>query len=237
MFKNPRFCSILSAVLLMSISQSHNITAQNVSLNNKRETAIFAGNSLWTAVNYAVQWSSPSVPVTGNTWNLGKVDQHAVFQYNHKPRLWSDVALAGTGILCGLSVIHKENQTLENAVVMLQGATLTANITHTVKLLVRRNRPYTLASGFNYSRRDDIYSFFSGHSSIAASLLTSAILLNSNATTPSVPKNLIIAGAGIGAITTAILRIKAGKHYPSDILTGLLLGTGIAWINYKIHEK
>jgi membrane-associated phospholipid phosphatase len=39
------------------------------------------------------------------------------------------------------------------------------------------------------------------------------------------------------AITTATLRIAAGKHYPSDVVTGILVGVGVAIINTKLHEN
>jgi membrane-associated phospholipid phosphatase len=42
--------------------------------------------------------------------------------------------------------------------------------------------------------------------------------------------------AGGLALTTAALRIAAGKHYPSDVVTGLLVGIGVSIINTKLHE-
>jgi membrane-associated phospholipid phosphatase len=43
--------------------------------------------------------------------------------------------------------------------------------------------------------------------------------------------------AGGLALTTAALRIAAGKHYPSDVVTGLLVGIGVSIINTKLHEN
>jgi hypothetical protein len=38
-------------------------------------------------------------------------------------------------------------------------------------------------------------------------------------------------------LTTAYLRVRAGKHYPSDVIAGLVVGTGISLLNAYIHEN
>jgi membrane-associated phospholipid phosphatase len=47
---------------------------------------------------------------------------------------------------------------------------------------------------------------------------------------------LWVAGGLLAGGATMYLRFHAGKHYPSDILAGLIVGAGIAVLNYKIHD-
>jgi membrane-associated phospholipid phosphatase len=42
-------------------------------------------------------------------------------------------------------------------------------------------------------------------------------------------------GAGVLALTTATLRILAGKHYPSDVFTGILFGAGVSMLNWQLR--
>src|SRR6266550_1471305 len=38
-----------------------------------------------------------------------------------------------------------------------------------------------------------------------------------------------------GALGASVLRVSAGKHFPTDILGGAVLGTGIGWLVAKVH--
>lgn len=89
-----------------------------------------------------------------------------------------------------------------------------------LKNLIARTRPYDVVAGLNSLigvQKD--YSFPSGHtgSSFAVAVVLYKML----------PKI-----AGIPAIILAMLigfsRLYVGVHYPSDVLCGLLIGTGIA---------
>jgi membrane-associated phospholipid phosphatase len=208
-----------------------------VSLRPNREYAIAGSAFAWTGINYAFQFTSPKIP-SGHTWNLGRIDAYAFKTLNKQAKTISDFTAVGTGLLAGLAIMNKDkNQYFKNVTVMAQSAWITANLAHSAKMIFKRNRPYTEAPGFQFSKRDDVYSFFSGHSALVASLVTSAILMGPGENASFKGQKIVLGAAGLTAATTVFLRIKAGKHYPSDVLTGVLVGMGIAWINYRIHEK
>ena len=55
---------------------------------------------------------------------------------------------------------------------------------------------------------------------------------------PNAPKHTKIIGwtaAGI-SLVTGILRIGVGKHYPSDVIIGWTVGTGVALLNAHLHR-
>lgn len=97
-----------------------------------------------------------------------------------------------------------------------------------VKYAVRRDRPYThnpRAAVIDYSAhaKGSDHSFFSGHTSLAfAALTTSAMLYEGDGNA----RLGLWAGAGALGAATGVLRVRAGQHFPSDVLVGAAVGTG-----------
>jgi membrane-associated phospholipid phosphatase len=106
-------------------------------------------------------------------------------------------------------------------------------ITTITKLAVRRPRPY-LSSPWPRVREfaeregtDKYLSFFSGHSSAAHTSATAGSILYSARTDALVARH-VLWGVEFGlAGITAQLRVRAGRHYRTDIWAGALVGTGI----------
>lgn len=103
-------------------------------------------------------------------------------------------------------------------------------------------RPYVYAkSGKGAEKakeaRGEAYgSFYSGHASAAFTVATftgewfSEIYPNSNY------KALVWASSYALAAGVGILRVVAGKHYPSDVIFGALMGAGVSFGVLKLHE-
>ncbi len=74
------------------------------------------------------------------------------------------------------------------------------------------------------------YSYPSGHSLAAAALyLTMAIVAGTRLRTVA-SKAVLVAGASLLVALVAISRVYLGVHYPSDVLSGMALGTAWALI-------
>lgn len=210
-------------------------TAQTPSWNTKREVGMAAGLATWSIINYTVQFKSPAIPSGGRTWQVKGLDGAAKTRYLKPAARISDGLLFAAGIAACMSYQDKDKRMWAvKTGITLQSAWMAANVAHSIKMTVKRNRPYTQAIDFTYSKRDDVYSFFSGHSALAASLVTSALLMRNPET--KINGKLWVAGGLLAGGATMYLRFHAGKHYPSDILAGLIVGAGIAVLNYKIHD-
>ena len=121
------------------------------------------------------------------------------------------------------------NLSLANAG-LVYGETLTANLVLNafVKVMVSRPRPYTYA---NFAKalgdEDDgpYVSFYSGHASASfAAAVAGSYLFAEQATDRT--SRFVLWGTELGlASATAMLRVRAGKHYYSDIIVGALAGS------------
>jgi undecaprenyl-diphosphatase len=110
------------------------------------------------------------------------------------------------------------------------GAVLTMGITEILKHIVGRPRPDRYLEGSTAECLGD--SFPSGHTSVVFSLATSYWLaqrdLDGN---PGVEGWVTLAGAGMVGLS----RVAAGRHFPSDVLAGAVLGSGIGVGLYQIR--
>jgi membrane-associated phospholipid phosphatase len=116
----------------------------------------------------------------------------------------------------------------------------TMNITQGIKLLKLRSRPlvYVLNTPESVKNKLDArYSFLSGHSSAAFCLATATTLALKPLGISGTPRTIIGAASFMTAGSIAVLRIASGKHYPTDVLTGMILGCGVALLNHYAHVR
>jgi membrane-associated phospholipid phosphatase len=113
---------------------------------------------------------------------------------------------------------------LVDVLVVAEAAALTADLTQVVKLVVGRQRPRALHAGPDAVRGpDDDLSFFSGHTSLAFSLVAAAGTVSTLRGYPSAPW---VWGAG-GALAAGAgwLRLAGDAHWLTDVLAGAVAGT------------
>ncbi len=109
------------------------------------------------------------------------------------------------------------------------------------KYLVQRPRPYVYSQNpkvrkYAAKQGDDAYlSFYSGHASTAFSGAVAGSILYAQGSTSRGGKAAMW-GVEMGlASTTAVLRLRAGKHYYSDVLVGVGVGSAIGVIVPALH--
>jgi membrane-associated phospholipid phosphatase len=107
-----------------------------------------------------------------------------------------------------------------------------AVISEILKISINRTRPAyaypdDITEGGNKSKPG--HSFPSGHTGIAFNYATTLSL--------EYKKWYIVAPAYAWAASVGYSRLYLGKHYPSDVIAGALLGTASGWLSYKLTNK
>jgi membrane-associated phospholipid phosphatase len=110
--------------------------------------------------------------------------------------------------------------------VVAEATAIAMDVNQLVKFAVGRERPFVHAGPATRPHEpDDDLSFFSGHSTFTATLAsasTTVALLHHRSSWPIVA----VSGAAL-ALGTGYLRIAADKHYLTDVVTGLVVGSAM----------
>ena len=152
--------------------------------------------------------------------------KNSYFKFTSKSVTYVNIA-APLGVLTA-GLIKHDQQLQRDAAFMAGGFVLSTVITHSLKKIVQRDRPYITYSYIDKKDSGGGYSFPSGHTSAAFCTATSLSLL--------FPKWYVIAPAYIWAASVGYGRMYEGVHYPTDVLAGAIIGAGSAWLSYKAEK-
>lgn len=184
--------------------------------------------------------------------DLLPIDRPVVTARHHESAgMWSNVgwtaALAYAVVDPVLSAYREQSLQTGLVDLMLYAETLalTQATTNLVKLAVRRPRPaaYREAEAnrdnpdYSNAETDSALSFFSGHAATTASLSATATYL-AFARSPSSwrPWATLLAGTGLTAFVS-VQRVRAGKHFPTDVIAGAVAGAGIGIMVPHLHRS
>ena len=192
---------------------------------------------------------SPS-PLTVEQVNLldkndvNAFDRYAISKNSASAQRISDVFL--TGVLVLPSIFLSNHHTRKDIVplVVMSVETIIINIalTDITKKLASRTRPLAYNPNFSIeekTKENARVSFFSGHTSHTASLsfLMAKVMTDYH---PHAKKGVKI---GIWAFAAAVpgvtgyLRVRAGKHFPTDTIAGFVAGGLVGVLVPHFHKK
>jgi membrane-associated phospholipid phosphatase len=115
---------------------------------------------------------------------------------------------------------------VDDGLAIAESAISSLLVDQAVKFAVGRERPFVhFAPPGRAHETDDDLSFYSGHTSTVFAFATAAGTVASRRHQPLAP---LVWGLGLGfAATTGYLRIAADKHYATDVLCGLGVGSAL----------
>lgn len=172
--------------------------------------------------------------------NIPYFDRPYAGQWDPRAAQQSNTALYGSLALPIFFAIHKKDDALPTLLLYLEISLLEASLVEASKGLVTRYRPYVYGDKAPLQTkltRTSGRSFFSGHAAaISAGLVTTAKLFSDYySQSPWLP--VIWSGATLGSLTLSWLRVKAGKHFPSDVIIGSMVGGVTAYGVLQSHKK
>lgn len=168
------------------------------------------------------------------------IDRSATFNRSLGAKQWSD-GLLYSSLAPPLSVLLSGPQAgrSRNAVLLLETLLVNTALTDVTKVLVRRKRPY-LYNEFTAVKRKlskkARMSFFSGHTSTVTAMYFLSAKLYQDLYPESRRKSTVWMTAVLVPAATGFLRVKAGKHYFLDVLTGFVVGGAIGFLIPEIHK-
>ena len=171
--------------------------------------------------------------------NINSFDRIATYQWNPKIAKASDI-VAGASALLPFALLLDKNMRrdgLKIANVTFQSFLLSQTLCNVAKLSLRK-RPYVYNTNLSLETRmegDNNLSFFSGHTTAVSSLCFSTAFAYNTYHPNSNVKPYILVGAFTLPAIQGLLRVKAGKHYPTDVITGYLVGLGTSFLMHKLH--
>jgi membrane-associated phospholipid phosphatase len=125
--------------------------------------------------------------------------------------------------------IKHDNSLVRNACTDLAALAVSGGISLILKYTINRDRPFITYPDITKKSKAGSPSFPSGHTSSAFATATSVSL--------AYPKWYVIAPSFAWAGTVGYSRMHLGVHYPSDVLAGALIGSGCAYLTYKVNQK
>lgn len=166
----------------------------------------------------------------------GGIDRFAVYEEQELPATLSDAVVYGSvGLSAGVGLtLWTQGEGARPVLAVAGGIATDLAITELAKRGFDRRRPYTYGAGHNWGDDpwDATKSFPSGHTSTtAAAWFSAAETLRREGALDSRGKRALAYGLASGATVTAgTLRVLAGKHFPTDVLAGAALGTGMGFL-------
>ncbi|HNE50899.1 MAG TPA: phosphatase PAP2 family protein, partial [Chitinophagales bacterium] len=163
------------------------------------------------------------------------------YQHSKAAAIASDVMQITAAVSPALLFIDKDIRRDWKTVlpVWVETFALTSSLTLFTKELAKRTRPYVYSdygNGDKYSK-DARASFWSGHTAITASSTFFIAMMYSEYHPQSRWKPLMWTGAAIVPALVGFTRVKAGKHYWTDVITGYAVGALVGTLTPFLHRR
>jgi undecaprenyl-diphosphatase len=183
--------------------------------------------------------------------NLIWIDRGAVkSSYDSSAALLSNMGLGLAGLFAVvdpiLSGVRERNVQagLVDAIMYAETISLTLALTNVVKMAVRRPRPIAYAEAeahkddptYSNASTDSSLSFFSGHASTTGAIGATATYLAFARSPRSLRPWITLFVAGSVTTFTAVERVRAGRHFPTDVIAGAFAGAGIGVVVPHLHR-
>ena len=126
------------------------------------------------------------------------------------------------------ALIEKDKSLRNDALFITESIVISSMMTWSLKKIVDRDRPAIRDPAFVAVINKEGPGFPSGHTSLAFSMATSLSM--------KYPKWYVIVPAFTYAGFTGYSRLYLGVHYPTDVLAGALVGSGSAWLTWKLNQ-
>ncbi len=222
------------------------VHAQSVyDLSWKKDVPMLAGGMAGTTASLLLR--AHHDPLTDieiaqlNPNDINIFDRPAIQYYGEGAREASDVLLTLSYALPLTALLFQDTRSDVGTIGVLLAETLLLNeaFTGITKTLVERPRPYTYnpeVPETNKTENDSNLSFFSGHTSYTAALSFFSAKVITDHTDNRTVKIIAWTSAVLLPAATGYMRYRAGMHFPTDIITGYVIGASLGYLVPQLHK-
>lgn len=174
---------------------------------------------------------------------INSFDRPAIYNNSLSARNTSDILQFTSLALPSLFLINKNTRknVLPLFIIGVEVYSITAGLTLVSKYGFNRARPLAYNSSFSFNDRTSNtarLSFISGHTSTSAALsvFTAKVITDFH---PDMKKGIKI---GLWSVALALpaatgyYRVKGGKHFKTDVITGYAVGAIVGWLVPHLHK-
>ncbi len=195
------------------------------------------GFALWQSTGSHTPLALPADPLAVNGF-----DRIATRQWDLGAHRASNVVLITSvvGALSASVITRAGDRPLMPVAILAEASLITTGLTGVVKELVGRPRPYVYNPDVpeHYRNSDEAYaSFWSGHTANTASLTFSCATLVQYSDASIGMKTATWIGAAVIPATMGFLRVKAGRHFPTDVIVGYVVGAAVGFAVPYVHRS
>ncbi len=168
-------------------------------------------------------------------------DQIATRQYYDWAQKTSDITL-NASILSPLVLLldqRSRNETGTIGLMYLEAFLINNGITGLFKAGFKRTRPYVYNPNADFPLKmkpNARLSFFSGHASNSATFSFFAAKVFSDNNPDNKWSPVVWSTAAILPAVTGYMRVKAGKHFPTDVIVGYAVGAAVGILIPALHK-
>ena len=169
--------------------------------------------------------------------SVNALDQYAYFHGSVMADFASNIVQNGVALITLLApflIFGLKRIALRIMLALLSISAINAMFMEGVRALVQRPRPVVLSAPLTEGLNINQYtSFYSGHTSFVAlatlfTWLWTRKIENQNHGIPL--RRMALIAYPVCTVSTGILRVIGGRHYPTDVLGGIIFGSAIGWI-------
>lgn len=148
--------------------------------------------------------------------------------FKHISNSYAVVSIGTPLTMYAVGLINKDLDLRKEAIFIGESVAASVFITIALKETIKRDRPFTSYPEIEKLSSAGGYSMPSGHTSIAFATATSLSM--------AYPKWYVIAPSFVWASAVGYSRMHLGVHYPTDVVAGALIGSGSAYLTFKINK-
>ena len=173
--------------------------------------------------------------------NIPAFDRVAAFNWSPKAHRTSNIVFYSTMALslAGPALAYANDQPGVPMALVAESFLLSAGLTGMTKTLVHRPRPYVFNPDVPEElrrEREAYLSFWSGHAANTSALCISSAMLIDRSQADAGVRAAVWAGAVTVPLVMSWLRVRAGRHFPSDVLVGCLAGAVTGFVVPYFHR-